>query len=309
MKRKTKIIALIAIFIVIVTGIVIANISKSQKVNDKKGEYRILTSFYPIYIMTLNITNGASNVKVENMAESLTGCIHDYTLTTSDLRKFENCDVFVENGAGLEEFTDEITSKYSNVKIVDAADLVNDLLIDEEGETNSHIWLSLDIYINEVNKITQELSDLNSVNAQIYKRNSDNYIKKLVELKRKFDSLTLEGKKAICLNESLEYLLRDNKMDITMVETDHEQASISAKTVKDLIEKMKNENIKTIFIDKDDNRKNAEMLANETGASICVLNSEMNGDKELNAYIKAMEENLKTLEQIREWEIFLRTLT
>lgn len=298
MKSKTKIIALIAIFIVIVAGIVIANISKTQKSKDAKDNYKILTSFYPIYIITLNITNGATNIEVENMAEQLNGCIHDYTLTTSDLRKFENCDVFIENGAGLESFTKEITDKYSNIQIIDSADLVNDLLINEEGETNSHIWLSIDIYINEVNQIAKRLSDLNPENSKTYKKNCDEYIGKLNALKKEYETLGIEGKKAICLNESLEYLLRDNKMDVTMVETDHEQASISAKTVKDLIEKMKNENIKTIFIDKGDNRKNAEMLANETGANIYELNSEMKGEKDFNSYINAMEENYKILKQI-----------
>lgn len=298
MKNKIKIIALIAIFIVIAAGIVIANINKTQKSKDRKENYKILTSFYPIYIMTLNITNGANNVEVENMAENLNGCIHDYTLTTADLKKLENCDVFIENGAGLEEFTDEIISKYSNVKVIDAADLVNDLLVDEEGETNSHIWLSIDIYINETNKIAHELSSIDPANEQVYKKNSDDYIKKLIDLKRRFSEINVKEKKTICLNESLEYLLRDNKMDITMVETDHEQASISAKTVKDLIEQMQKENIKTIFIDKDDNKKNAEMLANETGATIYTLNSEMNGEKDLDAYIKAMKENLSVLEKI-----------
>ena len=32
------------------------------------------------------------------MAEVNGGCLHDYTLSTNDVKKFENADVFIENG-------------------------------------------------------------------------------------------------------------------------------------------------------------------------------------------------------------------
>lgn len=298
MKNKIKIIALLAIIIVITIVFIITGYSKNINKEIKNDQYKILTSFYPIYIMTLNITNGATNVEVENMAETLTGCIHDYTLSTSDLKKLEKCDVFIENGAGLEEFTDEIVSKYPNTKLIESAELVNELILKDDGETNSHIWLSLDIYITELTQIAERLAELNPENSETYKKNLNDYTKKLYDLKQKFLELDLSNQKAICLNESLEYLLRDNNIETTTVETDHEQASISAKTVKELIEKMNRENIKTIIIDKDDSQKNAEMLAKETGANIYTLNSEMNGDKDLEAYLKAMQYNFDVLSQI-----------
>ena len=298
MKDKTRNIALIGIIVVLIVGVILANVMKPKNVEKNDKKFRILTSFYPVYIMTLNIANGASNVEVENMAENLQGCIHNYTLSTSDLKKFEDCDVFIENGAGLEEFTDEITSKYSDVKIIEAADLVNNFLVNDEGESNSHIWLSIDIYITEVNQIAKELSDINPENKEIYEKNCNDYVKKLMDLKSKYEELKLENMKVVCLNESLQYLLNDNSLDVSMVETDHEQSSISAKTVKDLIDKIKNENIKAIFIDKDDNRKDAEMISKETGAGIYVLNSEMNGSKDTSAYLKAMEENLRVFNQL-----------
>ena len=58
---------------------------------------------------------------------------------------------------------------------------------------------------------------------------------------------------------------------------------------------MKEENIKMIFIDKDDDTKTAESLANETGAKIYKLDSAMHGNAEKNAYIEAMKFNYNTL--------------
>ena len=309
MKLK-KIIASLVIAAIIVSLIIYGNVKEERK--PQNNETKILTSFYPIYIMTLNVTNGAKNIEVSNMAEKLAGCIHDYTLTTTDLRKFENADIFIQNGAGLENFSDKIASSYPNVKIISAAQNVTNFIYSdgknddteknedgEEEESNSHIWLSIENYKKEVQEIATELSTLNLENADIYRKNCNTYLQKLDDLQEKFKKLNLQGEKAICLNESLEYLLKENDIDETLVETDHEQASISAKMVKDIISKMQEENIKSIFIDKDDSDKLAKVLQNETNAKIYVLNSGMNGNDDLNSYINIMEENLKTLKQIK----------
>ena len=309
MKLK-KIIASLVIAAIIVSLIIYGNVKEDRK--PQNNETKILTSFYPIYIMTLNITNGVKGIEVSNMAEKLAGCIHDYTLTTTDLRKFENADIFIQNGAGLEKFSDKIASSYPNVKIINAAQNVTNFIYSdgknddtekteggEEEESNSHIWLSIENYKKEVQEIATELSTLNLENADIYRKNCNTYLQKLDDLQEKFKKLNLQGEKAICLNESLEYLLKENGIDETLVETDHEQASISAKMVKDIISKMQEENIKSIFIDKDDSDKLAKVLQNETNAKIYVLNSGMNGKDDLNSYINIMEENLKALKQIK----------
>ena len=295
MKTK-KIVATLIIVIAIISLIIYSNFNKREK--QDKDKIKILTSFYPIYIMTLNITKGANNVEVSNMAEKLTGCIHDYTLTTTDLRKFEDADIFIQNGAGLESFTDKITSSYGNVKIISAAENVTNFIYSDDGESNSHIWLSIDNYKNEVQEIANELSKIDSKNADTYLENCNSYLQKLDELQEKFKQLNLQNQKAICLNESLEYLLRENNIDETLVETDHEQASISAKMVKDIISKMNEENIDAIFIDKNDSDKLALVLQNETDAKIYVLDSGMNGKEDLNSYIETMTKDYEILKEL-----------
>lgn len=295
MKTK-KIVATLIIVIAIISLIIYSNFNKREK--QDKDKIKILTSFYPIYIMTLNITKGANNVEVSNMAEKLTGCIHDYTLTTTDLRKFEDADIFIQNGAGLESFTDKITSSYGNVKIISAAENVTNFIYSDDGESNSHIWLSIDNYKNEVQEIANELSKIDSKNADTYLENCNSYLQKLDELQEIFKQLNLQNQKAICLNESLEYLLRENNIDETLVETDHEQASISAKMVKDIISKMNEENIDAIFIDKNDSDKLALVLQNETDAKIYVLDSGMNGKEDLNSYIETMTKNYEILKEL-----------
>ena len=295
---KKKYIIIIAIIVVAIIGIIIGNLNKIK--NKSNNTYKVLTSFYPLYIMTLNITDGAQNVEIENMADKINGCIHDYTLSTADLKKFENTNIFIQNGAGLESFSQKVIDAYPNVKIINCADSISNFIEDEDGDKNGHVWLGLDNYESEVKEIANKLSEDNSENASIYQANSNKYIQKIDEVKTKFNSISnLNGKNAVCLNESLEYLLNDLKINTTMIETDHEQNSLSAETVKNIISDMKKANSKMIFIDKNDDSKVSNTIAKETGATVYVLDSEMTGEKNLNAYINSMNYNYEVLSKIQ----------
>lgn len=294
MKKKsiTIMTSIIVIFLIIV---LLANLTKKE--TKKDSNFKILTSFYPVYIMTLNITDGAKNIKLNNMAESHTGCIHDYTLRTTDLRKFETTNVFIQNGKDLESFTDNIVSLYPNVKIIESAENVENVLQDED-EINAHIWLSIDNYIKQVEKIAEDLEILNPENKAVYEKNAKKYIEKLNNLKQEYKELNVQNKKAICLNEALEYLIEDLNIEGDTINTDHEQSALSAETIKSTIEKMKDENIKVIFIDKNDNTSTAEVLAEESGAKIYTLDSGMSGDNNKDNYLNVMRNNLQILKNI-----------
>lgn len=293
--KKKWVIALIVVLVIVW----LLSIGNEVTQNDN-GKTKILTSFYPIYVMTLNVTKNTPNVEVTNMAENLRGCIHDYSLTTADLKKFEKCNVFIQNGNGLENFTDKIVESYPDVKVISAsANLKDEDYIKDGDETNSHIWLDLNNYISEVNTIKDELTKINPENAEIYEKNASSYIESLDTLKSKYDTLFFENQKCVLLNESLSYLLNEINFKNILIESDHEQSSVSAETIKNTIDQMKNEDIKIIIIDENDSKKVAETLASETGAQIITLNSGMNGQASLDAYLEIMESNYKILDGIQ----------
>ena len=130
--KKRNIIIIITVILVIISLIVIGNLNRNE--TEKDDKVRIVTSFYPMYIMALNVTEGIENVEVENMADNQVGCIHDYTLTTSDLKKFENADIFIENGYGIENFSEKIINSYPNVKIIEASNSIEDIITEENGD-------------------------------------------------------------------------------------------------------------------------------------------------------------------------------
>ena len=48
---------------------------------------RITASFYPMYIATLNVTKGVPGVEVRDLTKPMTGCLHDYSITTDDMKE------------------------------------------------------------------------------------------------------------------------------------------------------------------------------------------------------------------------------
>lgn len=291
--NKKYVIITIAVIIVIIGIIVIGNLNKENvKENDNLN---IVTSFYPMYIMTMNITNGVEDVQVSNMAENYVGCIHDYTLKTEDLKKFENANIFIENGYGMEVFSQKIIDSYPQVKIIESAKGITDVIKEESGDVNAHFWTSIDNYILQVQEIANQLSNIDSKNADTYKNNANTYIQKLNDLKNSYEDKieSLKGKKVISLNESFSYLFKTLGIEEILIETDHEQSSLSAETVKNVIDKMNEENINSIIIAENDNEQNAKAIAEETGAKVYKLKDGMSGDNSLDSYINDMKYNFE----------------
>ncbi len=295
MKKKIGIILGSIILLIIIIFIIYKNINKDENINDNK--LHIVTSFYPIYIMTLNITNGIENVEVSNMASEFSGCIHDYTLTTSDLKKFEEADIFVENGFGMESFSQKIIETYPEIKVIESGKQITDYIYEDEENINAHFWTSIDNYILQVKEISNELDKIDNTNIEKYKENENKYINKLEELKKEYNEKlkNIKETQVLSLNESFSYLLKFAGIDEILIQTDHEQNSLSAETIRNVINTMNEKNIKAIIIEQNDDEQNANTIANETGAKIYRLKDCMSGDNTLDSYINTMKENLETL--------------
>ena len=81
----------------------------------------VVTSFYPIYLFALNLTDGLDGVEVHNLAAPGTGCLHDYQLQTGDMKKLAQADVFLINGAGMESFLPGVTDAFPDLPVVNAS--------------------------------------------------------------------------------------------------------------------------------------------------------------------------------------------
>ena len=285
--RKVIFTSIIMIFLLLVlTG------CGSQK--EENSSFSVVTSFYPMYIIAINLCDGI-DVNVENMTDTAVGCLHDYTLQTKDLRKVENADMFIINGLGVENFIDKITENRENLYISDTskADLY---LIQDEDETNGHVWNNTENYIKQIEIVKEDLVKNNPENKDKYEKNAEEYTNKIKELENN-RFISQERKFVVSCNEALAYILDEANLEVIPVYTDHEESTLSGNMLSDIINEVKNKNINAIFIDKNDDRTNAELIAKETNAQIYVLDSGLSGELDKNAYIDTMNKNYDVLRE------------
>lgn len=120
------------------TGVVggVSGASGSTKNTDEADDMlTVVTSFYPMYIAALNIVDGVDGVRLENLSEPQTGCLHDFQLTPEDMKLLSTADVFVINGGGIESFMSDVAKAYPKLEVVEACEDVA-LLSEDDDETD-----------------------------------------------------------------------------------------------------------------------------------------------------------------------------
>lgn len=309
----TKILTIIIVTSLFLTGC--NNSAKSNNSTESNNKLTIVTSFYPMYISTLNIVKDIPNVEVLNMTTPQTGCLHDYSLSTKDLKTLSNADILIINGAGMESFLDDVIDEYSDLKIIEASkgiDLIEDTEHDDHTEdhdhedhdhdVNPHVWVSISKNIEEVSNIAEELSSLDPNHANEYQYNANEYIAKLENLKTEMHS-TLDNiahKDIITFHEAFPYFAEEFGLNIVGVIEIEPDSEPSAKEVENIISIINEKNIKALFTEPQYSSKIADTIAKETGASIYTLDPIVTGDsneKAYNDYIIKMQENLNTLKE------------
>ena len=305
MKTKlTKILTIVFAASMLLTGC--NNSAESNNSIESNNKLTIVTSFYPMYISTLNIVKDIPDVEVINMTAPQTGCLHDYSLSTKDLKTLSSADIFVINGAGIESFLDDVIDEYSDLKIIEASNgisLIEDTDHDEhEHDVNPHVWVSISKNIEEVSNIAKELSAFDPNHASEYEANADAYIAKLENLRTEMHAAldNVNNKDIITFHEAFPYFAEEFNLNIAGVIEVEPDSEPSAKEVENIISIINEKNIKALFTEPQYSSKIADTIAKETGASIYTLDPIVTGDANEDAYddyIVKMQENLNTLKE------------
>ena len=274
--------------------------SNEPKVSQKDGQLHIVTSFYPMYIATANITKGVDGVQLTNMTKPQTGCLHDYQLTTDDMKTLEKADVFVANGAGMESFLDKVIKEHKNLTVVDASKDIP--LLEDEGEPNPHVWLDVDNAIKQVENISQQLCDADPSHAEAYKANAAVYIGKLKELQADMNNelKDISHRDIVTFHEAFPYFAQEFNLNIIKVIEREPGTEPSPQELEDIIKDVNKLPAKVLFTEPQYSPTAAETIARETGAHIYALDPVVTGEaneQALDAYINTMKKNVLTLKE------------
>lgn len=266
------------------------------------GKFRIVTSFYPIYIDVLNITQGVEGVEVTNMTKPQTGCLHDYQLTTEDLKTLEKANAFVVNGAGMESFLDKVTEQQQGLTVIDASKSEKINLLKDGEEENPHVWLSVTYNIEQVKAITSQLCEADPAHGDAYRKNALDYVTRLSELREEMHK-ELDGlphKDIVTFHEAFPYLAKEFRLHIVSVIEREPGTEPTPQELEAVIEQVKGLPVKVLFTEPQYSPSAAEAIARETGAKIYTLDPVVTGEANetaREAYITTMKKNMETLKQ------------
>ena len=287
MKKFFSLIAVIAV-IFFVTG------CGTNKNSDK---LKIVTSFYPMYIDAINIAGNIPNVEVVNLTQPQTGCLHDYQLTTEDMKTLETADIFIVNGLGMENFMDKVTSARSDLKIIDASKSEEIYLLKDGDEINPHVWMSITYAMHQVKAITKQLCETDPDHADAYKQNALNYLEKLTDLRDEMHLAldNLPNKDIVTFHEAFPYFAAEFKLNIVAVIEREPGTEPTPQELAETIQKINSLPVKVIFTEPQYSPKAAETISRETGAQIFTLDPIVTGNESPDAYLDKMLQNMLTL--------------
>lgn len=279
-----------------------------QKISEQQKTITIVTSFYPIYILAKNITDGVEGITLQNMTQPQTGCLHDYQITTRDRKALEKADLLLVNGAGIESFLEGIKEQYQNLPIVDTSMGItliemqqhhyhNDEQIQhDEKEYNGHIWLYSENALKQAENICNALCEKDSTHKQQYTKNLELFRQNIKEFQRNQQHY-FDNNKVVIFHEGFDYIAKEYGFTVQEQIFVEEEKTPSAKELAEMIEHIKQENV-TIFFTADDKGKSyAELLAKEVEGKVYLLNPITAGALEKDAYLQAMKQNESIIQE------------
>lgn len=257
------------------------------------------------------------------------GEIHSYEPTPQDIISIKNADIFIYGGGESDTWLDTVlesvdAENLNIISMMDICELYEEETVDgmesdhkhdetcgheseehHHTEYDEHVWTSPVNAVKIIKKITETACTLDEKNSEEYKRNSEEYIKKINDLHKRFGE-TVDGsvRKLMVFADRFpfRYFAEEYGLDYSAAfpGCSHDTEP-SAKTIQYLIDKIKAESILVIFTIENSNRNVAETISSETGAKILEFHSCHNITKaELEngvTYVDLMERNLKNLKE------------
>ena len=305
----------------------LALVGCGQTPQENQGKLQVVTTVYPVYDVVKKVAGDQADVTllVPPGAEP-----HDWEPTASDLKKIGQAKVFFYNGAGLEP-TDQILKKEITrdamvvelsqgldlLKLQDDDDHDHDHDHDADhhdedhhaeghhhhhhGGVDPHVWLDPQNVMKEAAVVADALAKADPAHADAYRANAKKYQDELAALDKDMDAAlsSLANKNLVVSHEAFGYLAARyglTQIGIMGVDADAEP---TPDRMAQLVEFIREHDVRTIYSEELVNPRLAEAIAAETGAVVRVLNP-IEGltaaqEKAGYDYIKLQRENLTTL--------------
>ncbi|MDI3533827.1 MAG: zinc transport system substrate-binding protein [Thermosediminibacterales bacterium] len=195
----------------------------------------------------------------------------NYQPSPKEMEDFSKSSVYFTIGVAAEKayILPKARDLNSNIKIIDLAQEVGKVYphryFGNGGERDPHIWLSPKRVKVMIEVIAKELGNLDPKNKEVYRKNAENYIKRLeaVDLEIKQILNEVENRAFIIYHPALGYFAEDYNLQMIPVEKEGKKAT--PKELQKIIDIAKEKNIKVVFYQEEIDTTQSQTLAEELG--------------------------------------------
>ncbi len=263
---------------------------RNSNAETASGDTLLLATTQPMYELTQKIIAGATGITVQALIQDQVSCLHDYTITTDQMKKIERADLVILSGAGLEDFMSSSLSGKDAADVIDSSEDI-ELLGDDP-----HIWLDPRRYVQQGENIVEALSERYPENAELFRKNMQAYKDTLLEQYQSGwypTAQALSCKELITFHDGFAYFADAYGLTILAAIEEEEGAEPSAAELKEIAELTESHQIPMIFTEKNGATNAAEIVAQETGVKTGVLDLGVSGGE--SSYASVMDANLDAL--------------
>ena len=286
---------------------------------EQEDTLNIVATTYPTYLAALAVTKGVQGVSVSRLDTGSVSCLHDYTLTVSDMKKLSRADVIVMNGAGLEDFMSDALAA-TDALVIDCSEGIELLPAaghhDHEhsgeghGHFDPHYWMDplnaqtmvgnvrLGLWFLFPGEVAPDLSANTTLAVE--------QLQPLYELGLKYlyprseNAVAVPG--LITFHDGFQYLAQTFHLPLLRSIEEEAGSEASAREMDQIIRLVKEQNIPVIFTETNGSNATATAIARETGCAVAQLSMIMDGREPtaedaspITPYVELMLNNLYTL--------------
>ena len=266
---------------------------------------QIAATTLPVYELTSRLCN-STDITVTRLVTESVSCLHDYSLNVGQVKAAESAEVIVMNGAGLEEFMEDIL--HDTEYLIDASYGISLLECEEESDhdhdhghedhnhdVDNHIWLSPVNASVMAQNICEGLCGIYPEQESIFRSNLNVLLSDLnaLQVYGETQLADLSCRELITFHDGFGYFA--DSFDLTILRAIEEESGSEASAAEliELIEEVEHHKLPAIFTETSGSASAASVISRETGAAIHTLDMAMAGD----SYFDAMYHNIDTLKE------------
>ncbi|MBQ9118512.1 MAG: zinc ABC transporter substrate-binding protein [Lachnospiraceae bacterium] len=164
---------------------------------------------------------------------------------------------------------------------------------------NGHVWLNTELYMQQLDTLTEKLCALDVERAELYRANAARYRAELAGVATEYQTTLagLAGSEVVVFHDAFYYLCEELGIEVIMGISMDADTALSAAELAEAEDEIRLHGVRYLLAEEATGAV-AEQLAKEIGIQVIYLNPLTSGAATTEAYLDAMRQNMAALQEM-----------